>query len=206
MKRHFILISLLIALLCPGICTGEVRVRFVVDGDTVYLEDGERVRYAGVDAPEMAHEGCSEPEFLAEAARRFNERAVQGKRIRLEMDRERRGRHGRLLAYVYLEDGSMINRILLQEGLAHVMTTPPNVRHRQELLSAQREAMASGRGIWGVSSYSTGSSYVGSRKSYRFHRMSCRYARRIAPSNRVLFETLRQAFWRGYSPCTQCLP
>jgi len=206
MKRHFILICLLIALLWPGICPGEVRVRFVVDGDTVFLEDGERVRYAGIDAPEMGHEGRSEPESLAVAARRFNERAVLGRRIRLETDQERRGRHGRLLAYVYLEDGAMINRILLQEGLAHVMTTPPNVRYRQELLTAQREAMASRRGIWAVSSNDTGLSYVGSRKSYRFHIPSCRYARRISPANRVLFDTLRRAFWHGYSPCAQCLP
>lgn len=206
MKRYLVPICLLIALLSPSRCLGEARVQFVMDGDTVLLENGERIRYAGMDAPEMGREGRSEPDFLAEAARRFNEQAVQGKRVRLETDREVRGRHGRLLAYVFLEDDSMINRVLVQRGLACVMTTPPNVRHRSELLAAQREAMASRRGLWGVPLDREGRSYVGSRKSYRFHRPSCRYARRIAPSNRVVFETLRQAFWHGYSPCAQCLP
>ena len=206
MKRYLIPICLLVALLSPRLCLGEARVRFVVDGDTVFLQDGERVRYAGMDAPEMGHQGRSEPEYLAEAARRFNERAVLGEQIRLETDQQTRGRHGRLLAYVYLEDGSMINRTLVQRGLAHVMTTPPNVRHRAELLAAQRKAMASRLGIWAVSSVRPGSPCVASRKSYRFRRASCRFARRIAPSNRVLFDTLRQAFWHGYSPCAQCLP
>ncbi len=189
----------------PALAQAENMVRYVYDGDTVLLENGECVRYSGVDTPETGTRD-QDPQFMAEAARTFNLRAVDGKQIRLEFDRERRDRYDRLLAYVYLQDGRMLNVELLKRGLGRVMTIRPNVRHRETLIRAQRAAMRSGSGIWSRGLDTGGGPYLGSRRSYRFHRPDCAYAERIHARNRIHFETKRRAFWEGYSPCSRCGP
>lgn len=205
-KRHSIQIFLFLLLCLPALAQSGNRVRYVYDGDTVLLENGECVRYLGVDTPETGNRD-QDPEFMAEAARTFNVRAVEGKQIRLEFDRDRRDRYDRLLAYVYLqEEGRMLNVELLKRGLGRVMTIRPNVRHRDTLIQAQRDAMSRGSGIWSRRVDTGGGPYLGSRRSYRFHRPDCAYAERIHARNRIRFETRRQAFWKGYSPCSRCNP
>ncbi|MCF8061098.1 MAG: thermonuclease family protein [Deltaproteobacteria bacterium] len=205
MKRYSLPIYLFILLWIPVLGYGGSEVRFVYDGDTVLLEDGKRIRYLGIDTPEMGTEE-EEPGFLAEAARAFNRKAVLGASIRLEFDRQRKDRHGRWLAYVYLPDGRMLNAELLRHGLARVRAFPPNLEHLDRLIEAQREAMTRLAGIWGREAGSGEGPYLGSRRSYRFHRPGCRYAKRIHEDNEIRFETKRRAFWEGYSPCSGCLP
>ena len=127
----------------------EATVVRVVDGDTIEVRlDGrlEKVRYTGVDTPEVRH-----PRRGAEpggrAAMRVNARLVEGRRIRLELDVRERDRYLRLLAYVWVGD-LMVNAELVRLGYAQVMTVPPNVRHEQLFLRLQREARAAGRGLW----------------------------------------------------------
>ena len=91
-----------------------VAVRWVADGDTIILKDGRRVRYIGIDTPEVAHEN-RRAEPMGQAAKAFNSELVSGRRIRLEKDREEKDRYGRILAYVYREDGLFVNcRIVAQ--------------------------------------------------------------------------------------------
>jgi len=205
MKRHSIPIFLLALLWVPLLAHGGSEVRFVYDGDTVVLEDGRRVRYLGIDTPEMGSDE-ERPEFLAEAARAFNEKAVRGVAVRLEFDRERKDRHGRWLAYVHLPDGRMLNAELIRSGLARVLAVRPNLEHFDRLVEAQQEAMANRAGIWSREAVFEGGPCVGSRRSRRFHRPECTYAARIHEDNRVRFETRWNAFWEGYSPCSGCLP
>jgi micrococcal nuclease len=70
---------------------------------------------------------------------------VSGKTVRLEFDVRRRDQYGRLLAYVYLEDGTFVNATLVEQGYGQVMTVPPNVRHQDLFLKLQREARETGR-------------------------------------------------------------
>jgi micrococcal nuclease len=121
----------------------------VVDGDTVHVRLGprlERVRYIGINTPELHHPQRGE-EPGGRRAYEANRRLVQGQRVRLELDVQARDRYGRLLAYVWLGD-TMVNAELLRLGLAQVMTVPPNVRHQALFLKLQREARESGRGLW----------------------------------------------------------
>ena len=114
----------------------------VIDGDTIVLEDGERVRYIGMDTPEMRP-----IEAFGEAATEANRELVEGKTVRLVLDVERRDRYQRLLAYVYVGD-TFVNAELVRRGLAQIATYPPNVRHEADFLRLQREARASERGLW----------------------------------------------------------
>jgi micrococcal nuclease len=138
----------------------------VVDGDTVdvVLSQGRRrVRLIGVDAPELhdgpkldreaAHSGRSRAAIraLGRAATAFTQRRLAGKAVGLELDVARQDRYGRLLAYLWLADGTLFNAELVREGYAQLLTVPPNVRHANELRRLEREARAAGRGLWAES-------------------------------------------------------
>lgn len=121
----------------------------VVDGDTIRVRIGERVervRYIGVNAPELHHPRRGEEPGGREAAR-VNGDLVLGRRVRLETDVQSRDRYGRLLAYVWVGD-LMVNAELVRLGYAQVMTVPPNVRHQALFLKLQRDAREAGRGLW----------------------------------------------------------
>jgi len=206
MKRKNLVFLFCCLLIPSGVTGGDAfRVKAVYDGDTILLERGQRVRYAGIDAPEIDHEG-GQGEFMAEEARQFNEALVRGTTVRIELDREKRDRYGRLLAYVYLDNGHMVNALMVKRGYAHVLPKRPNLKHFDLLLKLQREAISSGLGIWRGSPGKGELFYVASRRSFRFHRPTCPFGRRIPPRNQVLFRDRKGAFWDGFSPCKRCNP
>ena len=118
-----------------------------VDGDTIELEDGNRVRYIGVDTPESVDPRKPVQCFGKEASER-NKELVKGKRARLERDVSETDRYGRLLRYVYVGN-QLINLILVQEGFAHSYTYPPDVAHQKEFAAAERTAREAKKGLWG---------------------------------------------------------
>jgi len=130
----------------PGRSRTAVIVR-AVDGDTVVLAGGERVRYIGVDTPELHHPRKPVQAYAREAWI-VNRQLVEGHRVRLEFDVEPRDRYGRTLAYVFLEDGTFVNAELMRQGYAHILTIPPNVKYQDQFLALQREARAARRGLW----------------------------------------------------------
>ena len=127
----------------------EALVERVVDGDTVVLSGGTRVRYIGVDTPELHHPKKPIQAYAREAME-FNRKLVESKKIRLEFDVERHDKYGRLLAYVYLEDGTFVNGELVRQGYAHTLTIPPNVKYADLFVKHQREAREAKRGLWGL--------------------------------------------------------
>lgn len=133
----------------------EARVVRVVDGDTIIVEiDGkeERVRYIGVDTPETVRPN-SPVECYGEEASNANTNLVEGQTVYLEKDISERDRYDRLLRYVYtIQDGEpvFVNLWLVEQGYAQVSTYPPDVRHEQAYLDAQREAREQERGLWGA--------------------------------------------------------
>jgi micrococcal nuclease len=127
---------------------GTARVERVVDGDTIVLAGGARVRYIGVDTPESVKPGTP-VQCYAKAASHFNERLVEGQRVRLRYDAERQDRYGRTLAYVYRQrDGLFVNAELVRRGYATTLTIPPNVAHADDFRQLSREARRAGRGLW----------------------------------------------------------
>jgi len=125
---------------------GLYYVRRAVDGDTILLANGERVRYIGINTPETRHP--SKPvEYFGKEASRFNKKLVEGRWVRLEFDAQKKDKYNRLLAYVYA-DGIFVNAKLVEEGYAQVSTFPPNVKHQELFLKLQREARENRRGLW----------------------------------------------------------
>ncbi len=127
----------------------EATVVRVVDGDTIQVRIGDRlekVRYIGVNTPEVHHPTKGEEPGGREAAE-VNRGLVEGKPARLELDVQERDRYRRLLAYVWV-GGVMINAELVRLGYAQVMTVPPNVRYQPLFLRLGREAREAGRGLW----------------------------------------------------------
>jgi micrococcal nuclease len=121
----------------------------IVDGDTIQVRIAdrlERVRYIGMNTPEIHHPRKGEEPGGREASE-VNRELVAGKQVRLELDVQERDRYGRLLAYVWVGD-TMVNAELVRRGYAQVMTIPPNVRYQELLVKLQREAREAGRGLW----------------------------------------------------------
>lgn len=125
----------------------ETTVSRVTDGDTVEISPevlgNDTVRLIGVDTPERGQP-------LYDEATLFAEGNLEGESVALELDAEREDDYGRLLAYLYLPDGSMFNEALVREGYAQVATFPPNTRYLRRFEAAQEEAREAERGIWAL--------------------------------------------------------
>jgi micrococcal nuclease len=121
----------------------------VVDGDTLVLDSGQRVRLIGVDTPETVHPQRP-PEPLGPEASEFTRRLVEGRPVRLEFDRERWDAYQRVLAYVYVDD-LLLNEELIRAGLSRAFTTYPFRSDMQRRFrAAEAEARAGRRGLWGL--------------------------------------------------------
>lgn len=180
-------------------------VKWVHDGDTVVLSDGEQVRYLGIDAPEIAH-GDQPGEPYGDEASRYNRSLVLGRWVKLEFVDQLRDRHGRLLAYVFLENGTFVNEELLRLGYAHLFRREPNLSYWKRLLKIQRQALKERKGIWSISAVGLEPFYLGNRNSWVFHRPSCRFGLSTAPDNRIRFKACHEAYYLGFSPCRRCQP
>ena len=115
-------------------------VQRVIDGDTVVLADGERVRYIGMDTPERG-------ERLFDEATEYNRRLVEGRRVRLMKDESDKDRFGRLLRYVLAGD-ILVNAELVREGLAEAKRYEPDVKFADCFDALMQEARGEQRGLW----------------------------------------------------------
>ncbi len=118
----------------------------VIDGDTLLLSNGERVRLIGVDTPELCHP-LKPVQYFAREASEFTREMVEGKKVRLEYDWQKRDKYGRLLAYVYLKNGTFLNAEIIKQGYGFAYTKYP-FRYMEEFRQYEREARENGRGLW----------------------------------------------------------
>jgi len=132
----------------------SVLVTRVVDGDTIEIEGGQKVRYIGIDTPETVDPRKPVECFGKEASNK-NKELVEGKRVRLEKDVSETDKYGRLLRYVYLPAGKagvgdlFVNEFLVKEGYAFSSTYPPDVKYQNLFTQAEKEAREANRGLWG---------------------------------------------------------
>ncbi len=135
----------------PGPAAPDAEVVAVVDGDTISVRsDGvdEQVRLIGIDTPEVAHHGQPGECFGAEAAARLAELIPVGTTVRMARDVEARDIYGRLLAYVFAPDGTLVNMQLAREGLAAELSIAPNLTLVDAIATAVGEARKARLGMW----------------------------------------------------------
>lgn len=138
-------LAIFLSLLVPCGCQPPdmARVTQVIDGDTIVIANGSRVRYIGIDCPELH----PLPEAWATEAWQANRELVSGKTVRLEQDISPTDRYGRLLRYVYVDD-VFVNAELARRGLARARAYPPDTKYQSYLEEKEMEAREAGRGIW----------------------------------------------------------
>ena len=137
----------------------------VVDGDTLKLSNGESVRLIGIDTPELhysdkllrdAHKSNKDLkaiQALGKKAADFTKKLCRDKKVRLVFDVQKRDKYGRLLAYVYLDDGTFVNAKIVEEGYAQVLTIMPNVKYADHFLKLERDARTDRKGLWGTADF-----------------------------------------------------
>lgn len=118
----------------------QALVARVIDGDTIELANGSRVRYLGIDTPE-------EGEFYGAEASARNRELVQGKVVELQRGKRDTDEFGRLLCYVYV-DGVFVNAELVAQGYAMAYIFDPDERYSQVLVQLEQYAKMSKRGLW----------------------------------------------------------
>ncbi len=119
----------------------------VIDGDTFELDNGEKVRLIGVDAPESVDPRRTIECFGTEASQHLAT-LLTGKNVRLEKDVSETDRYNRLLRYVYLEDGTFVNLSIVQSGYAVAATYPPDIKYSSRFVEAEQHARINKNGLW----------------------------------------------------------
>ena len=139
----------------------KAKVLYAHDGDTIWVKiDGkkEKVRFVGVNTPEVAKDG-NPAEFMAEEAKDFTEEILKDKEIYLERDISDRGKYDRLLRYIWLEkplsnpelsdiENKTLNGILVKEGYAYANYYKPDIKYHNFLKGLEKSAQDKNLGIW----------------------------------------------------------
>ena len=135
---------ILTLLLCAcGSSPDTATVTRVIDGDTIIIDTGHRVRYIGIDTPEV----YPEREAYGMEAWQANRQLVEGKQVSLERDVSEKDKYGRLLRYIYADD-IFVNAELVRQGLAEAKAYPPDTKYQDLLEQVEKEARRAGRGMW----------------------------------------------------------
>ena len=119
----------------------------VIDGDTIVIEGGERIRLIGVDTPEL-HHPKKPVQYYAKEAKKFTKSLVEEKDVQLEYDRQRKDKYGRTLAYVYLKDRTFLNIEIIKQGYGFAYTKFP-FKYLIKFKEYEKEAREQKKGLWG---------------------------------------------------------
>lgn len=120
----------------------------VIDGDTVHLKDGRKIRLIGIDTPEIGRRGEASQPYGLQAHDALAQLLKNNKKIGLSYDRDKRDRYKRTLAYISLNDGQSVEQILLSRGLARSIIVPPNDSRVNCYRRLETIARKAGMGIW----------------------------------------------------------
>ena len=204
-RTSFSIILVIVLLFISNIVySKEYIVRKVIDGDTIQLDTGETVKYIGIETPELSLKERG-PEFFAKQASKYNQNLVFMKKVRLEFDKERKDNDGRILAYVFVKK-VFVNAELIKLGYARTNIIPPNDKYKNMFLDYEKKAKQSEKGLWQETKKDTETSYIGNKRSYIFHRPSCKDVDKIPEKSKIIFRNRADAIKIGYIPCKTCKP
>ena len=156
---------------CPAVSAGTLaRIATVVDGDTVWLESGEKVRLIGIDTPELSRDKRPAQPFAHAARQALSKVVANNSSVRLQYGVERTDRYGRSLAHLFSAEGDNIAAKLLTKGLAIAIAIPPNTRLLACYRRLEARARGAGTGIWSHRDYQpvTAAAVRENERGYRF--------------------------------------
>lgn len=169
--KYLQVISTILVIFCLAGCShgkaapknGYIPVTHVVDGDTIDVKlhgRKETVRFLLIDTPETVHPNMPIQPFGPQA-HKFTQQLLAGQYVKLEIGKNPRDKYGRLLAYVYMENGEMVNKMLLRKGLARVAYVfPPDTKYLDSFRHIEKKARSKKLGIWSVPGYATGNGFI----------------------------------------------
>lgn len=131
---------------------GFAYVTKVIDGDTFWVDNGAesfKVRFIGIDAPETRNTRWKKKGYYASESKEYVRSKTEHQWVRLEFDVQAMDRYKRRLAYIHLEDGTLLNGSLVEQGYAIVDTYPPNVKYVEQFMDLQKQARETKQGLWG---------------------------------------------------------
>ena len=178
-----------------GVCTK------VVDGDTIYLDNGEKIRFVGVNTPERGVEGYI-------TSKNFVQKLCLNKEVGIDVDDSKHNdRYGRTLGVVIV-NGKNVNEMLLKEGLAEVMYMPPSEFYPYDWADSSTHIPNSQNTYIHTSDKTSSDSgnYVAKSNTGKFHEVSCKWGQKISDHNKVTFDSRNEAISQGYQPCKVCNP
>ncbi|WP_311480772.1 thermonuclease family protein [uncultured Anaerococcus sp.] len=197
----------------------KAKVKYAVDGDTIWVDiDGkdEKVRFVGVNTPEIAKDG-KPAEFMADEAKDFTNSILKNKEIYLEKDISDRDKYDRLLRYIWLEEPSTnpslsdiekntLNGILVKEGLAYANYYKPDIKYQEYLKELERSAQDNKLGIWSDGTEQKEEKIdqthliKGNKNSKVYHLPEWDSYDTVKEKNAVYFETEKEAKDAGFRP------
>lgn len=197
MQRKTVFLLLILALISG--CTsleGPYKVTRVIDGDTIELNNFQKVRFSGINTPETGE--C----YYQEAKARLGE-LLLGKDVMLEKDKTNIDKYDRELRYVYV-NGLMTNSIMVEEGYARVFDKyKDDTKKYEELKKIEETAKSKKLGIWGCEEKKEECLYVGSKNSKTYHKPDCKWAKKIKSENIVCYKSEPEV--KGLNPCNTCV-
>jgi len=179
----------------------------VIDGDTIVLDGNEIVRLIGIDTPETK-DPRKPVQYYGREAYEFTKKLVEGKKVSLAYDLNKKDKYGRTLAYVYLEDGTFLNAEVVKQGYGFAYRYFL-FKYFDEFKQYEREARANEIGLWSDGggeespvAYENDSDIVYiTRTGKKYHKEGCGSLRR---SKIPIY--LYEACKRRYAPCSNCNP
>jgi len=151
---QFSLSMAVVAAECPLDQSNEtVTVSYIYDGDTVKLTDGRKVRFIGINTPEIDHKGNQSEPYAVAARQHLQQLLGEGMKLKLRYGSERHDHYGRTLAHPYLLDGRSLDVLLLRQGLATTLVVPPNIWNLECYNNIEQEARQRGMGVWSLPQY-----------------------------------------------------
>lgn len=126
----------------------RTQVERVVDGDTIVVAEKRKVRLILINAPESVHPDKKRNSEYGKRASAYLKDLLEGKTVYLERDVSDTDRYGRLLRYVYLPDGTLINEKIVMDGYANLSTYPPDVKYVHIIQAAEQFARENNLGLW----------------------------------------------------------
>jgi endonuclease YncB( thermonuclease family) len=123
-------------------------VKTIIDGDTIVLSDGRKVRFIGINTPEIGRKGKVSEPLAQKARKRLVELLGDTPSVKLKIGVDAKDRYGRLLAHVFTVQGESVEAVLIREGLGFAVSFPPNLLLQGCLAQAQGEARSARLGVW----------------------------------------------------------